>query len=142
VSLLTWLTSTPLGIDVAHIDMASINVASINVAVVNVAAVNAALIDVAAVNVALVNVADVNAACVDMADVDVMPSTWLEVDMGYADAATWGRRGSCHHGPSFASTLTLVPLPCPISSLSSSSHVPSSLGYVVDVDVVWLMWWH
>ena len=136
VSSLTWLTSMPLGVDVAHIDMASIDVA-----VIDVAAVNAALIDVAAVDVALIDVADVDAARVDMADMDAVLSTWLEVDVGYADVAAGGRCGSCHHGPSFTLTLTLVPLPCPISSSSSSSRVPSSLGYVVDVDVAWLMWW-
>jgi len=128
--------STPLGIDVA-----CINVASVDVAVIDVAAVDAALIDVAAVDVALINVAVVDAACIDVADMDVVPSTWLEVDVGYADVAAGGRRGSCHHGPSFALTLTLVPLPCPISSSSSSSRVPSSLGYVVDVDVARLTWW-
>jgi len=123
------------------VNVACINMASIDVAVINMAAIDVALIDIAAVDVALIDVADINAACVDVADMDVVPSTWLEVDMGYADAAAGGRCGSCHHGPSFASTLTLVPLPCPISSLSSSSCVPSSLGYVVDVDVAWLTWW-
>jgi len=96
-----WLTLTPLGIDVASVD----------VAVVDVAAVDAALVDVAAVDVALVDVADVDAAHIDVADMDVVPLTWLEVDVGYADAAAGGRCGSCHHGPSFASTLTLVPSP-------------------------------
>jgi len=33
------------------------------------------------------------------------------------------------------------PHPCPISSSCSSSCVPSSLGYTVEVDVVQLMWW-
>ena len=132
----TWLPLTPLGIDVARIDMASVDVA-----VVDMAAVDAALVDMAAVDVALFDVADVNAARINVADMDVVPSTWLEVDVVYADAAAGGRRGSCHHGPSFASTLTLVPLPCPISSSPSSSRVPSSLGYVVDVDVAQLTWW-
>ena len=55
--------------------------------------------------------AAVDAALIDVADMDVVPSTWLEVDVGYTDAAAGGRRGSCHHGPSFVSTLTLVPSP-------------------------------
>ena len=53
--------STPLGINVACIDMASIDVA----------AVDAALVDVAAVDVA-----DVDAACINVADMDVVPLTW------------------------------------------------------------------
>jgi len=98
-------------------------------------------IDMASIDVAVVDVAAIDVALIDVADMDVVPSTWLEVDVGYTDAAAGGRRGSCHHGPSFVSTLTLVPLPCPISSSSSSSRVPSSLGYVVDVDVARLTWW-
>src|SRR6266700_2982186 len=74
-----------------------------------------------------------------------LTGTWLELMWGLPmqplgfDFA--GRRGSCPPAPSFTSPhppLLVPPPPHPTSSPSPSSCVPSSLGYVADVDVVWL----
>ena len=102
---------TPLGVDVAR---------------VNMAAIDAARIDVAAIDAARVNVAAVDADRVDVADVDVTPSTWL--------SSTWVRQCG-RWGSMLGIDVARVVLPPPLRRLSSSSHLLLDLLFLCPVIV-------
>ena len=96
----------PLGVDVAHVDVAAVDVAHINVADVDVGDVD---------------VADVDVGDVDVADVDVAGDVDL-VNVRSADAAAGGR---CGWLTWLASSCPLLCVNSPPRPTTTSSHLSS-----------------
>ena len=130
----TWLASMPLGIDVARINAAERRRGSHQCHWASTWLASMPL----GVDVVRIDVADVDVAHIDVANVDVAGQRGSR-QRGVRRRSRWGSTWLASSCPCFASTLLLVPPPCPISSSSFCSCVPSSLGYVAGVDVVRLM---